>query len=49
MPKEERLDYLIYHLIIEIGGTYIIQDGIITVTMKDGTKWDFTEPLRVKE
>ena len=49
MPKTEELDYLIYYLIIKIGGAYTIQDGIVAVTMKDGTKWDFTEPRKVKE
>lgn len=49
MPKEEKLDHLIYYLINRMGGTYTIQDGIVRVTLKDGTKWDFTEPRKVKE
>jgi len=40
------LDSEIYALIDSIGGTYIIQDGIVTVTLANGDKWDFTQPTR---
>lgn len=41
------LDSEILALIDSIGGTYTIQNGIVTAVLNNGDKWDFTYPMRV--
>lgn len=42
-------DKKIYDFISRLGGDTTLRDGIVTVTLPSGERWNFTEPKQVDE